>query len=283
MPQKDPLSEITTSEIIKRYPLNGRSNYLIDKFYIIGYDYLTIKKYLYNKTEFENIKKQIIDEEKTKSKFIPFYLNDPPYLLNEFSSDYEKEGLEFDMIKDMIIPNKLYFYYTENDYIPKSPGKFNKKKGQLKSGIKLELSEIELLNNFYLYDKDPKEKNGINFPESYNVVFSSNPQSGNNSKKSINGFAYIFYKKLKKEKIFLNKIYNFYIPKIFCVISEYPFFNNYYKLCKQIEFLFKSNSLRVPIEIIIHNIINFTKSPLNGNVILSLQSFNNIKIEENIN
>ena len=278
------IKEITTSEIIKRYPLNGRSNYLIDKFYIIGYDYCSIKKHLYDDSELEDIKKQIktLDEEKTKSKFIPFYLDDPPYLLNEFSSDYEKEGLDFDMIKDMIIPNKLYFYYSENDYTPKSPAKF-KRKAQSKSGIPFDFSEKDLSNNFDIYEKDPKEKNGINFPESYNVIFSSNPQSGNNSKKSINGFAYVFYKKLKKEKIFLNKIYNFYIPKIFCVISEYPFFNSFYKLCKQIESLFKSNSVRVPLEIIINNIINFTKSPLNGNVILSLQSFNNIQIEGNTN
>ena len=40
------IKEITTSEIIKRYPLNGRSNYLIDKFYIIGYDYCSIKKHI---------------------------------------------------------------------------------------------------------------------------------------------------------------------------------------------------------------------------------------------
>ena len=30
--------------IMKRYPFNGRSKYLIDKFFIIGYDYTTLHK-----------------------------------------------------------------------------------------------------------------------------------------------------------------------------------------------------------------------------------------------
>ena len=33
------------------------------------------------------------------------------------------------------------------------------------------------------------------------MIFSSNPQAENNSKISINGFAYIFYKKLKEKKM----------------------------------------------------------------------------------
>ena len=32
------------SGTMKRYPFNGRSKYLIDKFFIIGYDYATLKK-----------------------------------------------------------------------------------------------------------------------------------------------------------------------------------------------------------------------------------------------
>ena len=58
--------------------------------------------------------------------------------------------------------------------------------------------EIEKMNNdsvknFSIFGE---EKN-INIlkelsRKGYNVIFSSNPQSGNNSKKSINGFAYIF-------------------------------------------------------------------------------------------
>jgi hypothetical protein len=31
---------------MKRYPFNGRSKYLMDKFYIIGYDYPTLEKIL---------------------------------------------------------------------------------------------------------------------------------------------------------------------------------------------------------------------------------------------
>ena len=30
--------------LIPLYPFNGRSSYLIDKFYIIGYNYITLEK-----------------------------------------------------------------------------------------------------------------------------------------------------------------------------------------------------------------------------------------------
>ena len=43
------------SQKILRYPFNGRSSYLIDKFYIIGFNQTTLSKYLYDD---ENLKKQ---------------------------------------------------------------------------------------------------------------------------------------------------------------------------------------------------------------------------------
>ena len=36
--------------LITLYPFNGRSPYLIDKFYIIGYNYLTLEKTLIKNT-----------------------------------------------------------------------------------------------------------------------------------------------------------------------------------------------------------------------------------------
>ena len=70
---------------------------------------------------------------------------------------------------------------------------------------------------------------------------------------------------------------------IFCIISEYPFYNSFYHLSMQIEYLFSNNELRIPIEIILYNLINLSPSPLNGDVFLSLKSITNFDIEGKAN
>ena len=53
----------------KLYPFNGRSPFLIDKFYIIGYNYLTLHKLLIDNTpksieeDNENVIKALIENE----------------------------------------------------------------------------------------------------------------------------------------------------------------------------------------------------------------------------
>ena len=45
------MNELEKKEnLITLYPFNGQSPYLIDKFYIIGYNYLTLEKLLINET-----------------------------------------------------------------------------------------------------------------------------------------------------------------------------------------------------------------------------------------
>ena len=275
-------NNISASQKILRYPLNGRSSYLIDNFYIFGYDSITLRKYLYNDDNFKTI---INDSNKKQNKInledeeaIKFNLNQLPTLINEFTSDYEKECLDIDMIREMIIPNKLNLFYLEDE-------KSNEKKSKRKGSIfeRSESSDEKADNLFCIFDESDSYYNKIIKNKSYNVFFSSNPQSGNNSKKSINGLAYIFYKKAKEEKKFLNKYYSFYIPIIFCIISEYPFYNSFYQLCVQISNLFSSYEIRMPLEIIIHNIVNLSPSPLNADVYLSLKPIKNLDITAKIN
>jgi hypothetical protein len=45
-PKKHEIEKTKDNNLIKLYPFNGRSPYLIDKFYIIGYNYLTLHKLL---------------------------------------------------------------------------------------------------------------------------------------------------------------------------------------------------------------------------------------------
>ena len=207
------------------------------------------------------------------------------------------------MIREMILPNKVNLFYVEEEkYISKSPDKMRKIDNKTIESFKKDKKE----EIFSIYDEEASNKRDC--PPSYNVIFSSNPQSGNNSKKSINGFAYIFYKKLRQKKE-LNKTSNiaFYVPIIFSIISEFPFHNSFYQLCMQLEIYFQiisqyislieikilmiflliivhpniynnDNELRIPLEIIIYNIITLTPSPLNGDVSISLRSIINYEI-----
>lgn len=200
---------------IKLYPFNGRSNLLIDKFYIIGYNYLTLYKLLIENTP------KIIEEDNERETKEPhkFNIDEDPYILNEFSSDYNKESLPNETVLSMIFPKQVDFYYTSEENT-----------NQIKSSVQT--------NNDFNKIEFNKDKSQANFPKSYKVVFTSNPQAENNSKKSINGLAYIFYRKFTEKKIINKKSYTYYIPYVFCIISEFPFFNSFYKLMKYIKMFF---------------------------------------------
>ena len=243
---------IKFNDLIKLYPFNGRSTFLIDKFYIIGYDYLTLHKLLIEDTP------DYIQDNKDKELKEPqeLKIDEEPNILNEFTSDYKKVGLPNETILKMIYPKKINIYYfsEENTNVLRRTGKdFN--------DLKEEYKKVEFNKEI-----DPMH------PKSYLVVFSSNPQAENNSKKSINGLAYTFYSKFTETKVFDKKTYIYYIPYTFCIISEYPFFNSFYKLMKYIKKFYSQEVLYIPIEILIYNIVTFSPSPLNCDVKLDLRS-----------
>ena len=255
--------ESIISKKIKRYPFNGRSNYLIEQFSIIGYNYPTLEKLLYSKRNQDNLSSHIIlDNNQTidnKSKsgsslnLQAFHLDEEPILLNNFSSDYSKSTLDFKVVKEMILPNNLTLYYSEDD-----PSNKTEKKD-------------EDNDDFEVYEKDDIFDNPL--LQIKTMVFSSNPQMENNTKKSSNGLSFRFYKKLKKKETLSKKIISFYIPTIFCIISEFPYYHSFAKLCYQIKKLYKIQTKDVPIEFIIYNIIKYSESPINGDVNLSIKPF----------
>ena len=166
---------IRFNDLIKLYPFNGRSTFLIDKFYIIGYDYLTLHKLL-----IENTPKYIQDnKDKELKERQKFNIDEEPNILNEFTSDYKKAGLPNETILKMIYPKNVdfYFFLEENTNVLRRTGKEF-------THLKEEYKKVEFI----------KKRNPMH-PKSYLVVFSSNPQAENNSKKSINGLAYTFYSK----------------------------------------------------------------------------------------
>ena len=271
---------------IKKFPFNGRSKYLIDKFYILGYEDKYLKQQLIDKNISNlrsHISKYIVNEEDNSpsnenDRFSPHRLTIPnnPILLNEITNDCKKQMPDIDLLNDMIFPNKVKLYYKEvkDKIIAKDPGRattitrFPSDKNNIK---KYSLSTDGNINS------SKKEENNCLkqlYKKNYNMVFSYNPQSGINSKKSINGFAYIFYKKYNLKKNVDSVKFEFYVPIAFCIISEYPYFNCYHSLCKQLTNLFMSKKNEIPLEIVIYNIINFTLSPINGDVILNIEPLN---------
>ena len=244
--------------LITLYPFNGRSPYLIDKFYIIGYNYLTFEKLL-----IKNTPKSLIEDEKEikEAKEITkkvFEFEEEPTILNEISNDYCKETLDTKTILQMIFPHKSKCYYTweENNNL-------------LKRTVLTKVIDKNDIDNFQKIEFDESEGE---FIKNERIVFSSNPQTANNSKKSINGLAHTFYRKFMKKKTLGKKKYTYYVPYTFCIISEYPFYSSFDKLIKCIKKIYSQESIYIPIEIIIYNIISLTPSPLNSDILLDLES-----------
>ena len=146
------------SGFIKRYPFNGHSKYLIDKFYIIGYNAPTLTKLLYQDGDNpNNLSMNIIidniDEEKFKSANLQlFHLEEDPIILNELASDFDKKCLNYDIMKEMIFPNKISLYYSEEDL-----SSYNKEKEKAK-----EKSEDDKKDdNFVIYEKNDNFNNEL--------------------------------------------------------------------------------------------------------------------------
>ena len=245
--------------LITLYPFNGRSPYLIDKFYIIGYNYLTLEKTLIKNTpkaiEEDNEK----DIKETGKRFFEF--DEEPTILNEIANDYCKETLDTKTILQMIFPHKLKCYYISEETSSNVMLKRTVATKVIDKNDVDDFQKIEFVSDDNVFIKDRR------------IVFSSNPQSANNSKKSINGHAHTFYRKFIKRKHLDKKIYTYYIPYTFCIISEYPFFSSFDKLIQCIKNIYSQEIIYIPIEILIYNIISLTPSPLNSDVVLNLELF----------
>ena len=245
---------------INLLPYNGRAKNLIDKFYIFGYNYSTLKKYIFDKTP--NISEKITDPEDLKY----FNLDEDPSTLIEITNNFQKELIDTQVVQNLIFPNKLKIYYRLYSNINNSSQK--------------RLSETIKNNNF---NKIDFSDDNYKYPVSVRVVFSSNPIEDNNSQKNQNGFAYIFYRKLLQKKEIKNKKYIIYIPYTFCVISEFPFYKSYEKLFRRLREMYFLDSIYIPIEILLYKIIKLTPSPINNDVILDLKKmFTQDKIVHNL-
>ena len=260
--QSHEISKSNLSHKILKYPFHGKEKRLIDKFLIIGFDFPRIQKEveliakkLINNLNKENINygrigKLHFDSDKNQYSF---NFEEPPIVLIDISSDYNKSSFDNEQIIDMIYP------------------KFPK-------------SYVRIIN------KENKKDDYFRIKYPKFVVFNSNPQEGLNSKRSFNCIAFNYYKAFEKD---INNIkISFLFPISFCILSEYPFFYSFYVLLNQIKELFSKNPIDVPLEFIIYNMVAFTPSPINHIVTLNIvpiksdytkenDLFNNYEIIEN--
>ena len=105
-------------------------------------------------------------------------------------------------------------------------------------------------------------------PKTKNIIYSFIIDSPDGAKKLFyTCFGFIFHERYKHYDI-NNNLFNleeYYIPKAFCIISQYSYFSFSYYICNNLYNSFLKNSEQMPIEIIIYNLVNFIPSPLNYN------------------
>ena len=113
---------------------------------------------------------------------------------------------------------------------------------------------------YYIENKENKIKE----PNESNSIF-------NIMKEQVicNGYVYGFY---EKEIIEHSKDINLciFFPKFFIIISQYNYYYAFHKICKYIQEQFLNDSIEIPLEIQIYNIVNFLPCPLNSKIILEI-------------
>jgi hypothetical protein len=118
--------------------------------------------------------------------------------------------------------------------------------------------------NFDLLN-DPKSR-----PKKQTIIFALNPDDYNKPIKQPKCCCALIFYETTKSSSNNNKLY---IPKAFCIVSQYPYFSFFNELNKKILDSFKKN-LDIPIEIIIYNMLNYIPAPLNFDLELNIFPIN---------
>ena len=117
-----------------------------------------------------------------------------------------------------------------------------------------------------VYPKVPKKMINSSKPPSSSIFsFSFDTQNGA-SKISYLGYVFYFYEKYS---------WNYYIPKSFVIISKFPYFTTFKRICEEIYLQCTSKEKTVssiPIEIMIYNILNFIPNTVNFSINLNIFS-----------
>ena len=118
-------------------------------------------------------------------------------------------------------------------------------------------------------------KNDINQepPNNSNVIYYFCFDSTDGKKKLF--YVCFTFKFYEKYKYYITKknYEEYYIPKAFCIISQYYYFTFFDYICKNIYELASQKEKEFPIELTIYNIVNFIPSPINYALNIDLFSY----------
>ena len=164
-----------------------------------------------------------------------------PNIVNEICNDYHKDLLDNELISELIFPNLPVMYY-----LPKGDTNLKKEEGD------------DLLT------------------QTYQIIFSINPQDNVGSKKSHNGLGYTFYLKEddKDPKTGELKGIMFY-PVTYCILSEFPYFQKFTNICKIVKNQLGKETDEIPIDIILYNTVKFMPSPIKKGIKLNFGANSN--------
>ncbi len=236
--QKSNLQEISI-----KFPFHGKDKNLIDKFLIIGYDIPTMKS-------ISNLNETKFSSNNLNLNQLLFYVDK-----EKLNNNNEINTIQLNITEYPIILNDISNNYSKISFDNE------------------QIIEMIFPNKPIIYVKQNDKVNKQHFNYQYCVVFNSNPHDEKNSKKSINGIALVYY----KEYISEDKKIIYYFPFSFCIISEFPFYYSYYSIMKYIKELMKKN-IEIPLELFIYNLVAFTPSPINQNILIDLNNNTSSKI-----
>ena len=187
-------------------------------------------------------------------------------------------------------PNIMEYFaiigYQEN-FVPQILDSYSKKKNiyspKILSSITSNTDYGIVDNNLIIgqiYPENPLtiliNKNDTNQepPPTSNIIYYFCFDSTNGKEKLFyNCFAFKFYERYRYY-ITSTIFEEYYIPKAFCIISQYCYFSFFEYICRNIYTMMtqkENNSL--PVEITIYNIVNFIPSPINYGLNLDLFSY----------
>ena len=177
-----------------------------------------------------------------------YNLEERPCIINEIYNSFFNNSLEHDLITEIIFPNNPKMYYLDVK-------DFDKK---------------QEVNKFLL-------------SKSYSIIFKLKPEEKSDTKRAYNGLGYVFYSQqdYKENELVIG---HFYVPMTYVIISEYPYFYHFNKICKSVLNQMKKENEEIPIEIILYNSVKFLQSPINKNIILLFEGipYNNKSINMNL-
>ena len=134
-----------------------------------------------------------------------------------------------------------------------------------------DIPEIILIN------KNNKNNSNQGPPPKSNVIYSFCFDSTDGKNKL---FHVCFALKFHEKYVFEETKEEYYIPKAFCIISQYYYFTFFKYICENLYSIMSQKlSNTIPIEFTIYNIINFIPSPINYKYNLNLFSYDIHEIE----